>query len=279
MIVVTGAAGQLGTALGDLLGDDAVYVDKIDLDVTGPDLRENLARLRPSLVINCAAYNAVDLAETDPAPAFAVNATAVGALAAAAAGAGAGFVTFSSDYVFDGKSPHPYVESSPTNPANRYGQSKLAGEEAALAAHPEALVIRTSWVMSATHPSFASAMIDLARNGGASVIDDQRGHPTLVADLAPATLRAIERGATGRLHLTNGGVASWFDLARDIVELAGMDPELIQPCATEDYPRPAPRPANSVLESERLAALGLTPLPDYRPALATAVADLVAQCA
>jgi dTDP-4-dehydrorhamnose reductase len=274
MIVVTGAAGQLGTALRMRLGDDARYLTVDDLDVTAADVPERLLAYRPTLVINCAAYNAVDRAEEEPGVALAVNGTAVGVLAAASAAAGAGFVTFSSDYVFDGTSPEPYVESSPTSPANRYGIAKLAGEQAALAAHPDALVIRTSWVMSGTHPSFARTMLHLAERGGGAVVDDQRGHPTLVADLAAGTLAAIDAGATGLLHLTNQGVTTWFGLAREIVELAGGDPEVIQPCSTDEFPRPARRPANSVLDSERLAELGLEPLPHYREALAAAVAEL-----
>ncbi len=277
MIVVTGAGGQLGTALRPLLGGDATFLTYADFDIAAPDAARRLVDMKPGVVINCAAYNAVDQAEHDPTIAFAVNGAAVGALAGAAATVGAAFVTFSSDYVFDGSSPDPYTESSQTNPINRYGESKLAGEQAALAAHPGALVIRTSWVISGTHPSFASAMVDLARRGGGQVVDDQRGHPTLVADLAPATLAAVDAGARGVLHLTNRGVVTWFELARAVVAAAGMDPELIQPCSTDAFPRPARRPANSVLDSERLAEAGLDPLPHYRSSLDATVAELLAR--
>ena len=276
MIVVTGADGQLGTAFRRVLGDSAQFLRRADLDVAVPGAEARIADLEASLVINCAAYNAVDRAEDEPEVARQVNAFGVGRLAGAAAAAGARFVTYSSDYVFAGDSPEPYVESSVPQPINRYGASKRDGEIMALAAHPQALVIRTSWVLSGTHPNFAATMLRLARQGGARVVDDQIGRPTLVDDLAAGTMRAVDAGAAGLLHLTNQGTLSWFDLAREVVDLAGMDPELIQPCTTAEFPKPAARPAFSVLGSERLGELGIEPLPHYRPALAAAVAQLAA---
>jgi len=275
MILVTGANGQLGTALRNLLGSQATYLTRSDLDLGHPETFPRIIHdLRPKLLVNCAAYTAVDQAEAEPEQAMRVNATAVGRLAAAAAGAGAGFVTFSTDYVFDGRADRPYTESSVPNPLNQYGTSKLAGERSALSAHPEALVIRTSWLLSGTHQNFVSRILELARQRPLRVVDDQRGHPTMAADLAVATLEAVERGASGLLHLTNAGVSSWFELARECLQLAGIDQERVTPCSTEEFPRPARRPANSVLESERISVLGLSSLPHYRDGLSRAVTAL-----
>ena len=277
MIVVTGGTGQLGTEFRRLLGDRAVYPGRDRLDLARPEtVFGAVLELRPTLVINCAAYTAVDAAETDAATAARVNGDSVGQLARACAETGAGFVTFSTDYVFDGTKAAPYVESDPPAPINRYGATKLEGEELALTHHPGALVVRTSWVLSGTHPNFAATMLRLVAARPVDVVDDQRGHPTLVADLAPAVLDAVEAGATGIVHLTNAGVVTWFELARAVTEIAGLDPERVRPCRTEDFPRPAPRPRNSVLESERLARLRIPAMPHFRPSLERAVRSLVA---
>ncbi len=184
-------------------------------------------------------------------------------------------VTFSSDYVFPGDGDRPYVESDPTDPVNAYGRSKLAGERAALELHPAALVIRTSWVVSATHPNFVATMLRLAGSGEPwQVVDDQVGCPTVAADLAAATLAALEAGASGILHRVNGGATTWYRLAVAAVELGGGDPGLIEPCATADYPTPARRPRYSVLGSERASRLGLPALPAWRDSLPEVVAGL-----
>jgi len=273
-IVVTGASGQLGTAFRSQI-PDARFLTRADLDLTelgaiGP----TVDRLKPTAIINCAAYTAVDAAEQDFGTAIAVNGDAVAALAVAADRAGIPFVTFSTDYVFDGSGTRPYVESDATEPVNAYGRSKLAGEVAALA-YPGSLVIRTSWVISGSHPNFVATMLRLAPQRMLSVVDDQWGCPTIAADLAGATLHAMEVGATGLLHLTNQGPTTWFELARTALELGGLDPTRVQPCPTEDYPTPARRPAFSVLGSDRRQALGLSPLPHWRASLAGVVAELM----
>ncbi len=278
MILVTGAAGQLGSAFLRLLGDEALgltraELDLEDLDAIGPAVTSR----RPALVINCAAYTAVDRAEEQPERARTLNARAVERLAAAALVAGAGFVTFSTDYVFSGDAAEPYVESSPTGPLNVYGATKLEGEGRALAAHPRALVVRTSWVLSGTHDNFVTTMLRLAARGGARVVDDQTGRPTLVDDLAPAVMAAVEAGATGLLHLTNQGETTWCALAKEAVALAGHDPATIEPITTSEYPTAAARPRYSVLASERLAWLGLAPLPHHRDGLLPLVASQVAR--
>lgn len=278
MIAVLGAGGQLGTAFARLLGEEAHRVTRAELDLAQLDsIVPWVGATRPDLVINCAAYTGVDAAEEDEDTARAVNATAVGRLAEATASHGIGLVTFSTDYVFDGTKNAGYVESDPPHPINVYGRTKLEGEHLALTAHPRALVIRTSWVLSGTHPNFASTMIDLISKGPVRVVDDQRGRPTLVDDLAVATLSAVDHGATGVLHLANQGVTTWYDLARQIAELDGLDPTLVNPIGTSEYPRPALRPANSVLDSERLDDLGVTPLPHYADGLRHAVEQILAR--
>ncbi len=275
MIVLTGATGQLGTAFRHRLGEAATYLTRDDLDLADPAaIPPRITSLAPTLVINCAAHTAVDAAEADEAAARAVNADAVEALAAATADLGAGFVTFSSDYVFDGTKDAPYVEDDEPNPINAYGRAKLDGERRALVANPRTLVVRTSWLLSGTHPNFAATMLRRLAAGPVDVVDDQYGHPTLVDDLAAATLAAVDKEATGILHLTNQGVTTWFDLAVEIAATAGLDEIRVRPISTADLARPAPRPQNSVLDSVRLGELGLAALPDYHDGLPALVAQL-----
>jgi dTDP-4-dehydrorhamnose reductase len=267
--LILGASGQLGTAFASLIDPTAGrFANRSDLDLAEHDRIEPfIDEHRPDIVINCAAYTAVDRAERQPDLAAAINSEAVRCLAEATALHSIRFVTFSTDYVFDGSLERPYVESDTPNPESVYGRTKFEGEQYALAANPSALVIRTSWVISATHPNFVTTMVGLAAADGARVVDDQQGRPTIASDLAEATLTAIDREASGILHLTNGGDTTWFDLARNVVRLAGLDPMKIQPCSTGEYPTPARRPRNSVLESERIAGLGIAPLPDHRASL------------
>ena len=275
MIVVTGVSGQLGSAFRRRLEDQAIYLDRGDLDLgDSASIRPAIGPLQTTVVINCAAYTAVDLAENDREAAHAVNAVAVGELAAATKDLGARFITFSTDYVFDGTKESPYVESDQPNPMNVYGATKREGERLALAANPDTLVIRTSWVLSGTHPNFAATMLRLIGEGPVTVVDDQRGHPTFVDDLVAATLDAVEAGATGTLHVTNQGTTTWFGLAREVAELAGLDADRVQPVSTDEFPRPAPRPANSVLDSVRFDKFELAPLPHYHESLDQAVAQL-----
>ncbi|HSJ72577.1 MAG TPA: dTDP-4-dehydrorhamnose reductase [Acidimicrobiia bacterium] len=275
MIVVTGASGQLGHAFSNLLGEDAILLDRASLDLTRPDrITGVIEELRPSLFINCAAYTAVDRAESEPEVARQVNADAVAVMARACASTGSRFVTFSTDYVFDGTKSGGYVESDHTAPINVYGRTKREGEVLTLETNPDALVVRTSWVMSGTHRSFASVMLDLIGRGDVKVIDDQRGRPTFVDDLASATMSAIDADGHGILHLTNSGEASWYEIALQIAELAGFDPDRVHACSTADYPTAAKRPENSVLDSERRESLGLASLPDYREALSSAISRL-----
>ena len=231
VIAVLGANGQLGSAFVRQLGDRCLAVTREDLDLTDIDSIEPwMESVRPDLVINCAAYTDVDAAETDADAARAVNALAVGALAEATARRGIGFVTFSTDYVFDGEKRTGYVESDRPNPLNVYGRTKLEGEATRPGrSHPDALVIRTSWLLSTTHRNFLTTMLVLLAEGEVTVVDDQRGRPTFVDDLVEATLAAVDAGASGLLHLTNQGETTWFGLAREIAVTAGHDPDLVKP--------------------------------------------------
>lgn len=279
MILVTGGSGQLGTALRSLV-PDGLYPGRADLDLVRVDAIPGVVdALDPTAIVNCAAYTAVDAAETDEDTAHLVNAVAVGELARCAAERSIPFVTVSTDYVFDGTASRPYVESDPTGPLSAYGRTKLAGERRALAAHPGALVVRTSWVVSASHRNFVSAILDAAAQDDSPipVVADQRGCPTIATDLAGALLDALDRGVTGVLHVTNSGSATRFGLARAALGLAGGDPDRVVATTTADHPRPARRPAYSVLGSERQAPLGLTPLPPWEVSLAAVVGLLIGE--
>lgn len=272
MIAVLGAGGQLGSALVRILGDHARPVTRTELDVTDREGVESwLRESSPEAVINCTAYTAVDAAEDDREAARRVNADAVALLASITAETGARFVTFSTDYVFDGTKGSPYVESDSTNPLNVYGATKLEGERRSLDLNPDALVVRTSWVMSGTHPNFIRTILRLLDAGPVQVVDDQVGRPTLVDDLAPAVLNAMSSGSTGLLHLTNAGQSSWFGLAREIAEIGGFDPARVEPISSSESNRPAIRPADSRLDSERIDPGSPLQLPDYHGSLERAI--------
>lgn len=277
MILVTGGTGQLGTAFRQI-HPEAAYPGRDELDLSRPNSVDAwLQEHEPALVINCGAYTAVDRAEEEEELATVVNGTSVGVLARYTAASGARLVTFSTDYVFAGDATSPYVESDPTDPINAYGRSKRHGEVLAIETDPTALVVRTSWVISGTHPNFVATMLRLVPDRELRVVDDQRGRPTVASDLAAGTARLLDAGAEGIVHLANEGETTWFELARAAVALGGHDPDRIAPCATEDYPTPARRPAYSVLGSERLDALGVPGLPDWRESLPAVVEGLLAR--
>lgn len=275
MILVTGGTGQLGTAFRSILNAETWFPTRAELDLSRPEaIGAIVAERHPTSIINCAAYTAVDAAEADEKAAHVVNALSVAVLAECAAAAAIPFVTFSTDYVFDGSGDRPYLESDQTRPISAYGRTKREGERLALEANPGALVIRTSWVISATHSNFVDTILRRAPEQELRVVDDQRGCPTFVDDLAPAALEALLRGTSGVLHITNEGATTWFHLAREAAHLAGIETERISPCSTDEFPRPAPRPANSVLGSERREPLGLDPLPHWRQTLPGVVVRL-----
>lgn len=276
-ILVTGAGGQLG---GNLLRRDVPGVSirgltSSDLDITDADAV--LDAVRPGdVVLNCAAYTAVDAAETDEDAAAAVNATGPRILAEACARVGARLVHVSTDYVFPGDASTPYEVDDATGPRTAYGRTKLAGERAVLAADPTAVVVRTAWVYTGTGSDFVATMLRLQRERDTvSVVDDQVGSPTFAGDLAAGLLElAMRPQVRGVLHATNAGRATWFELARAVFAGVGADPERVRPCTTADFPRPAPRPAYSVLSSAAWERAGLTPLRPWADALADALAAL-----
>jgi len=267
-VVITGAGGQLGTAIATL-APAAVALSRSDLDLADvASIEEVLRDVGPSLIINCAAYTAVDDAEEEEELATVVNGEAVGAMSRVSADLGARFVTFSTDYVFDGQAVEPYVESDPTDPINAYGRSKLVGERLALAQNPSAVVVRTSWVVSATHDNFVSTMLKLVSQGRElSVVSDQKGNPTIAVDLARAALKIGLGTMSGIVHVTNSGSTTWFDLARESLAIAHLDASAVSPCTTADYPTPAVRPAFSVLGSERRTESGIGELPPWQESL------------
>lgn len=278
-ILVTGATGQVGTALRSVL-PEAVFLTRRDLDLADiVSISPAVASYRPSAVINAAAYTNVDLAEREEALAILVNGEAVGALASACADLAIPFVTYSSDYVFDGRASTPYVESDATGPVGAYGRSKLVGERLALGQHAGTLVVRTSWVISATHDNFVSTMLRLAARGSVRVVDDQRGKPTIAADLAAATAEALASGLRGIVHLANAGETTWYGLASAAVRLGRCDPSIVQPCTTDEYPTAAVRPAYSILGTERDDTPTLPSWESSLPGLVAAQVERIGGCA
>lgn len=279
-LLVTGHRGQLGTELMGLCaarGIPATGVDVDTVDVTDrAAVAAAVAAARPDAVIHCAAWTAVDACEGDPEKAFRANATAVRWVAEACAAVHAHLVHVSTDYVFDGTKPAPYVETDAPNPRSVYGRTKLAGEREALAA-PSAAVARTSWVCGAAGANMVKTVVRLLREGRPlAFVTDQVGHPTFTADLAPALVQLAADRRTGLYHVTNQGAVSWWEFVREIVRLAGGDPAVVRPITTAelDPPRPAPRPANSVLADVAWRAAGYPPLRDFRAPLAELLAAL-----
>lgn len=278
-LVVTGAGGQLGRDVvlhAESLGDDVIGVDKAALDITDAVAVEALlSATRPDAVINAAAYTAVDACESNESLAYAVNADAVGHLSAACELAGAHLVHVSTDYVFDGTLDRPYREDDPTNPQSVYGQSKLAGE---IAAGPTAAIARTSWVCGEHGNNMVKLVLRLAANPDQALafVDDQRGHPTFTADLASALRTIAVDRRSGLYHVTNQSAVSWYEFVREILAAGGHDPDRVKPISTAELspPRPAPRPANSVLENAAWRAAGYELLRDFREPLAELVARL-----
>lgn len=264
--LITGANGQLGTALRRSVpeGMTATAVDFAELDITDPDaVAAMVDRLRPDIILNAAAYTAVDRAESDEAVAEAVNATAVGHLAAAARAAGARLVHVSTDFVFDGRLGMPYAPDAATAPLGVYGRTKRAGE---LLAGEQALIVRTAWVYAPTGGNFVRTMLRLmAQRPEVRVVADQIGTPTYAPGLAAALWALAGQDATGIFHYTDSGAASWYDFAVAVQEEAlalGLLTQAVPvvPIASADFPTPARRPFYSVLDkSSTTARLGVAP--------------------
>ncbi|HKP88473.1 MAG TPA: dTDP-4-dehydrorhamnose reductase [Thermoleophilaceae bacterium] len=267
-VLVTGAGGMLGhdvVRAAEYVNHDVVALGHAELDVTdGRRVRRTFARLAPDAVVNCAAWTDVDGAEEDPIGATKVNEQAPRHVAAAAAEIGAVIVQPSTDYVFDGEKGEPYVESDTTHPISIYGATKLAGEHGVVEANPRHFIVRTSWLFGSNGGNFVETMLRLGRElGEVVVVRDQVGCPTYTGHLADAIVRLLDGDDYGLHHIAGGGECSWFEFAMAIFEQAGVECRTLS-CTTDEFPRPAPRPAYSVLETER--EYGLV-LPDWREGL------------
>ncbi|WP_371663132.1 dTDP-4-dehydrorhamnose reductase [Streptomyces sp. NBC_00280] len=276
-VLVTGGRGMLGRDVISALqaaGHHAEAPGRDALDIVRPDsVRAAFTSVRPDIVVNCAAYTAVDAAETDEAAAQRVNGAGPQHLAEACAATGARLLHVSTDYVFAGEADEPgvpYAEDSPTGPRTAYGRTKLQGEHSVLTTLPSTgTVLRTAWLYGVGGPNFVVTMVRLARERGmVDVVADQYGQPTWTADLAARIVELAERPPVpGVLHATNGDETTWYGLAREVFTLLGADPERVRPVGTADFPRPAHRPARSTLGHNRWTETGLSPMRHWRAAL------------
>jgi dTDP-4-dehydrorhamnose reductase len=281
--LVTGADGMLGTDLVAALasrGEPVTAMNRAGLDVThAAAVTDAMTWSRPDVVVNCAAWTAVDDAEAAEEQALAVNAGGAASLAAGCAAAGARLVQLSTDYVFAGQAGRPYAEDDVPAPRTAYGRTKLAGELAVLGRLPGAgYVVRTAWLYGAHGPNFVRTMIKLEDQRPAiDVVDDQHGQPTWTADVARQIIALIHAAAPpGIYHATSSGQTTWFGLAREIFSLLGADPDRVRPIPSSELSRPAPRPAYSVLGHGAWDRLAVPPIGDWRAALHHAFPELLA---
>ena len=269
-VLVTGGNGQVGRSITDLLGDQRFQhltvsvADRATCDITNPDaVRRAIERFNPSVIINTAAYTAVDASETDEAAAMLVNCDGVANLAAQT---GRRLIHLSTDYVFDGSKDGWYMESDPVAPLGVYGTSKWQGEQAART-NPDHLILRTAWVYAAHGHNFVKTMLRLgAERGNLRVVADQIGCPTSAHDIADAILRLVDIDATGTYHMAGASQATWHELATATFELAELD-VAVEAIGTAENPTPAPRPANSRLDSTALASATHVRLPSWQDSL------------
>jgi dTDP-4-dehydrorhamnose reductase len=281
--LVAGARGMLGTDLVAALasrGEAVTGLDRAGLDVTdAASVTDAITRHRPDVVVNCAAWTAVDDAEASEEQALAVNAGGAASVAAGCAAAGARMVQVSTDYVFAGDAGRPYAEDDVPAPRTAYGRTKLAGERAVLDRLPESgYVVRTAWLYGAHGGNFVRTMIKLQdQRPAVDVVDDQHGQPTWTADVAGQIIALIHAGAPpGIYHATSSGQTTWFGLAQEIFGLLGADPARVRPVPSSTLSRPAPRPAYSVLGHGAWARLGVPPIGEWRAALHRAFPELLA---
>jgi dTDP-4-dehydrorhamnose reductase len=280
-VLITGGLGQLGREAAlqwAAAGDEVTAVDRDVLDVTDRSaVRSAITTLQPQVVLHAAAYTAVDACEADPDGAMQLNALAVRWVAEACDAVDAHLVTLSTDYVFDGTKANPYHEWDVPNPQSVYGRTKRAGELEALALGPRAAVVRTSWLCGRYGSNMVATIMRLAaEHDRLRFVDDQWGHPTFCSDLVPALRRVALERASGVWHLTNQEPTSWFGFAQSVLTAMGQDPQRVEPVATTDLqpPRPALRPANSVLDNAAARGAGWPALRNYREPLAELVAAL-----
>ena len=278
-ILITGAGGQVGRELDERCqahGDDVIALDHHALDITDHDaVMKSVAAGRPTTIVHAAAWTAVDACESDPGRAHEVNSIGTRNVAEAARSVGAHLVGISTDYVFDGTKPTPYLESDQPNPTSVYGQSKWAAEQELDASLDT--IVRISWVCGRYGNNMVRTLLRLGADGiDPAFVNDQIGHPTIVSDLVPMLRRLADERRAGLFHVTNQGAVSWYEFAREVFEVAGHDPLRVRAITTAelDPPRPAPRPANSVLANEALGAAGIPLLPDFQATLPHLVATI-----
>lgn len=276
--LVTGADGMLGRDLVGLLGRQGAVVTPVtrrELDITDrPAVLSTLRDARPDVVVNCAAWTAVDLAESREAEALAVNGDGAAHVAAGCALAGARMVQLSTDYVFDGAARVPYPEDAPPAPASAYGRTKLAGEQSVRAQLPgSGYIVRTAWLYGAHGGNFVATMIRLEREQPTvTVVDDQHGQPTSTLAVADRIAVMIAADApAGIYHATCSGQTTWWGLAREVFRQIGADPDRVRAMPSTELTRPAPRPGYSVLGHGAWARAGLAPMPEWRAALTRAI--------
>jgi len=286
-ILVTGSNGQLGWELGQLAKSypafKFVLVDRSQLDLSFPETFEKMIHtIKPDCIVNTAAYTAVDKSETEKALSYTVNATAVQTLASICKKLAIPFITYSTDYVFDGEATQPYASSTKVDPVNYYGSTKAAGETLAMEANEDAIIIRTSWVFSSHGNNFVKTMMRLMKERASlNIVADQKGRPTYAKDLAMATMKMIEamnagKSIKGVYHYANTGETTWFDFAAKIKAIAGLDCAL-NPIETKDFPTPAKRPAYSVLDTSKIEEALSIAIPHWEDALISCMKEIEAQ--
>lgn len=280
-ILVTGANGQLGNemrlASAAAQQHTCFFTDVEELDITDAAAIEAFVQANEiDVIVNCAAYTAVDKAEADEAKALLLNATAPGYLAAAIEKRGGKLIQISTDYVFDGTAHTPYTEDCPTCPTSAYGRTKLAGEQAVLAANPSAMIIRTAWLYSRFGNNFVKTMLRLGREKEQlGVIFDQIGTPTYARDLAVVIMTAIDKGIVpGVYHFSNEGVISWYDFTKAIHRIADITTCHVRPLHTAEYPTPAARPHYSVLDKTKIKQTFGIEVPYWEESLKECIAQI-----
>jgi len=275
-VLVTGAKGMLGrTVTARLTGHECVGVDLDDFNIADAAAADRaIGQFRPNAIIHCAAMTAVDACESQVDEAFTANAIGSANVAVAAHRYSARLIAISTDYVFAGDLDRPYDEFDVTGPRTVYGQSKLAGENAVRTHCPDHLIARIAWLYGAGGPSFLHTMLKLGAQNDEplKVVDDQIGNPTSTNAVADRLAMLLDYPLAGTVHLTCEGQASWYEFTREIFLLAGLTRD-VQPCGSDQYPRPAPRPANSRLEKRVLRLHGLPAMPQWRDALTSFLKD------
>ena len=280
---MTGGSGQLGIAVSEELDSRGLVFTALgsrDLDITdSKKVKEFVAQNTPSVIVNCAAWTDVDGAEGNEESAARVNSDGADNLAIAAAHSGARLIHVSTDYVFSGESQKPFAINDPIDPQSAYGRTKADGEKRLLNSHPEkSYVIRTAWLYSAKGKNFAKTMTRLALNGASEVrvVNDQVGQPTSALDLAQQIVElGLGTAPAGVYHGTNAGQASWFEFAQEIFSLAGADRNRVVPVSSSEYPRPAKRPSFSVLSHDAWSMTSISPMRDWKIALASVMPQVV----